>query len=41
MTLKDGDVIMSGTPKGVGTYRVENIFVGKVYYADSLIVEEQ
>lgn len=41
MTLDDGDIIMSGTPKGVGTYRVGDVFEGKIYCDDILIVEAQ
>jgi len=39
MTLEDGDVIMSGTPKGVGNYQVGDRFTGKVFSDDSLLLE--
>ena len=39
MSLEDGDIIMSGTPKGVGTYRVGDLFVGKIFYGDKLLIE--
>ncbi len=39
MTLEDGDIIMSGTPKGVGNYKVGDIFIGKIYCEDKLLVE--
>ena len=39
MTLEDGDVIMSGTPKGVNTYSVGDRFVGKVFEKDQLLVQ--
>jgi len=39
MTLEDGDVIMSGTPKGVSTYAVGQTFVGRVYSDKTLLVE--
>ena len=39
MTLEDGDIIMSGTPKGVGYYQVGDVFHGKVYENDKLLVE--
>jgi len=39
MTLEDGDVIMSGTPKGVATYDECDIFMGTVYYKDEVLVE--
>ncbi|PIF03660.1 MAG: 2-keto-4-pentenoate hydratase [Arcobacter sp.] len=38
MTLVDGDIIMSGTPKGVGTYKKNDIFEGKIYLKDTLLV---
>ena len=39
MTLNDGDIIMSGTPKGVATYKKDDKFVGKIYSNDKLLVE--
>lgn len=39
MSLEDGDIIMSGTPKGVGNYKVGDIFVGKIFCGDELLVE--
>lgn len=39
MSLEDGDIIMSGTPKGVGTYRVNDKFIGKIFCEDKLLVE--
>jgi len=41
MTLEDGDIIMSGTPKGVGTYNIGDIFIGKIYCKNELIVESK
>jgi len=41
MTLEDGDIIMSGTPKGVATYRVGDVFVGQVYAGGKLLVEKE
>lgn len=38
MSLKDGDVIMSGTPKGVGTYKKNDKFEGKIYIENKLLV---
>jgi len=38
MTLEDGDIIMSGTPKGVGTYKKNDKFEGKIFIEDTLIV---
>ena len=39
MTLEDGDIVMSGTPKGVSTYEVGQTFVGRVYSDNTLLVE--
>ncbi|MCD6260119.1 MAG: fumarylacetoacetate hydrolase family protein [Helicobacteraceae bacterium] len=41
MTLEDGDIIMSGTPKGVGNYRVGDLFIGKIYSNDKLLLESK
>jgi len=38
MTLEDGDIIMSGTPKGVGTYKLNDKFEGKIYIENQLLV---
>ena len=37
MTLEDGDVIMSGTPQGVGTYKMGDKFEGKIFIENKLI----
>ena len=39
MTLDDYDVIMTGTPKGVGYYKIGDEFEMKLYDGDSLILE--
>lgn len=39
MTLEDNDIIMSGTPKGVGTYNVGDRFVGQVFSGETLLLE--
>jgi len=39
MTLEDGDIIMSGTPKGVSTYNVGDRFSGRVFEGERLLVE--
>ncbi len=40
MSLQDGDIIMSGTPKGVGKYKKEDKFLGKILYKDKVIVQK-
>ncbi len=39
MTLEDNDIIMSGTPKGVGTYSIGDKFVGQVFSDETLLLE--
>lgn len=39
MSLEDGDIIMSGTPKGVGNYKKGDKFLGRVFENESLILE--
>ncbi len=39
MTLEDGDVIMTGTPKGVGHFHLGDVFEGKIYAGDELLVD--
>ncbi len=41
MHLEDGDIVMSGTPKGVGGYRKHDRFVGKILCKDRLLVQSQ
>lgn len=40
MHLETGDVIMSGTPKGVGGYAVGDRIVGRIYAGERLLTEE-
>ncbi len=37
-TLEDGDIVMSGTPKGVGTFKPEDKFVGEIFMGDVKIL---
>jgi 2-keto-4-pentenoate hydratase/2-oxohepta-3-ene-1,7-dioic acid hydratase in catechol pathway len=41
MTLEDNDIIMSGTPKGVGTYAVGDNFVGQVFSGEKLLFQKK
>lgn len=41
MTLDDNDIIMSGTPKGVGTYSLGDKFVGQVFSGETLLLEKE
>ena len=39
MSLVDGDVVMSGTPSGVGEINNGDQFVGKIYNSQELLIE--
>jgi len=41
ISLENGDIIMSGTPKGVGNYNIGDVFIGKVFSAEKLLVESK
>jgi len=41
MAFEDGDVIMSGTPKGVSSYSMGDMFVGQIFSGDELLVEQE
>ena len=41
MHLEDGDIIMSGTPKGVGTFERGDLFVGRIYADETLLLEQE
>ncbi|MDG1750532.1 MAG: fumarylacetoacetate hydrolase family protein [Thalassotalea sp.] len=38
MTLQDGDIVMTGTPKGVGVIKPNDNFEGSVQFEDKVIV---
>ncbi|MDH5633495.1 MAG: fumarylacetoacetate hydrolase family protein [Gammaproteobacteria bacterium] len=40
-TLNDGDIIMTGTPQGVGPMVAGDRYVGKVFSGDELLVEAE
>jgi 2-keto-4-pentenoate hydratase/2-oxohepta-3-ene-1,7-dioic acid hydratase in catechol pathway len=39
LSMEDGDLLMTGTPKGVGPLVLGDHFVGKVYDGERLLVE--
>ena len=41
MSLEDGDVIMSGTPKGVATYSKDDVFLAEIYVEGKLVLKEE
>lgn len=40
-SFDDGDILMTGTPKGVGTFKEGDIFVGKITYENKVLVEQR
>ena len=40
-TLADNDIVMTGTPKGVGSYVNGDRFVGKIFLGDSEIISHE
>jgi len=41
MSLEDGDIIMSGTPKGVATYKRQDVFLATIYIEDTLVLKKE
>ena len=41
LSFEDGDILMSGTPKGVGAFKIGDVFVGKVLFEDKIIIEKE
>ncbi len=41
MDLEDGDIIMSGTPKGVANYHLNDRFLGQIFEDDKLLVASE
>jgi 2-keto-4-pentenoate hydratase/2-oxohepta-3-ene-1,7-dioic acid hydratase in catechol pathway len=39
LSFENGDIIMTGTPKGVGIVNAGDLFAGKIFERDNLIVE--
>jgi 2-keto-4-pentenoate hydratase/2-oxohepta-3-ene-1,7-dioic acid hydratase in catechol pathway len=39
LTMEDGDLLMTGTPKGVGTVKSGDRYLGRIFEKDRLIVE--
>lgn len=38
LSFEDGDILMSGTPSGVGKFNIGDEFTGKIFNKDELIV---
>jgi 2-keto-4-pentenoate hydratase/2-oxohepta-3-ene-1,7-dioic acid hydratase in catechol pathway len=41
MSLEDGDIIMSGTPKGVATYARDDVFLAVIYVNEKIVLKEE
>ena len=41
LSFEDGDILMSGTPKGVGSFKKGDIFLGKLLFNDKVILEQE
>ncbi len=41
MSFEDNDIIMSGTPKGVGIYKRGDRFLGQIFSSDTLLLEKE
>lgn len=39
LSFEDGDILMSGTPSGVGKFSIGDEFVGKILLDNKIIVE--
>jgi len=39
-SLEDGDIIMTGTPKGVGAYAQGDKFIGQVFSGGQCVIEK-
>jgi len=41
LSFEDGDILMSGTPKGVGEFNVGDKFLGKILYKNEVLIEKE
>ncbi len=41
LTLEDNDILMSGTPKGVGAVQVGDCFIGEVFLGEERLIRQQ
>lgn len=40
-SFEDGDILMTGTPQGVGEFNIGDVFLGKIVYKNETIVEQR
>lgn len=41
MSFENGDVLMTGTPKGVGIANRGDVFIGRIYQGDKMLIEQR
>lgn len=41
LSFEDGDILMSGTPKGVGEFKIGDKFLGKILYDNKVLIEKE
>ncbi len=41
MSFEDGDILMTGTPKGVGKVFLNDQFTGRIFSGDTLLIEQK
>ena len=41
LSFEDGDILMSGTPKGVGEFKIGDKFLGRILYKNEIIIEKE
>lgn len=40
-SFEDGDILMTGTPKGVGEFKMGDVFIGKILHNEEVIIEKR
>jgi len=41
MTMENGDILMTGTPKGVGEFKKGDIFLGRILLNEKIVIEKE
>ncbi len=41
MTIEDGDILMTGTPQGVGEYKRGDLLKGKILLRKQVIIQKE
>jgi 2-keto-4-pentenoate hydratase/2-oxohepta-3-ene-1,7-dioic acid hydratase in catechol pathway len=40
LSFENGDILMSGTPQGVGSFNVGDVFLGRILFDNNILIEE-